>query len=208
MTKVKICGITNLEDARLAVECGADAIGFNFFQGSKRYVDEGCAKSIVERLQSPVLKVGVFVDQSIEEIIDIEEIVWLDAIQLHGEESSDFINALRKQSQAKIIKAFRVGPEFDTEMLGTYAVDAIMLDSYSASEHGGTGQIFDWNTASHVASIIDHVYLAGGLNPDNVAEAIRTVKPFAVDVASGVESSPRKKDANKMEAFMRNAKGA
>ena len=208
MTKVKICGITNMEDARLAVNFGADAVGFNFFQGSKRYVDAGCAESIVESLRSPVLKVGVFVNQSIEEIIDIEGIAKLDAIQLHGEESFEFINALRSETGAKIIKAFRVGPDFDTEILGTYLVDAIMLDSYSVSEHGGTGHTFDWNVASHVASNVDQIYLAGGLNPDNVAEAIRTVKPFAVDVASGVESSPRKKDPNKMEAFITNAKGA
>jgi phosphoribosylanthranilate isomerase len=208
MTKVKICGITSLDDARLAADLGADAIGFNFFPASKRYVDEGYVESIVERLQSAIVKVGVFVNQSVNEIIDIEGIAGLDAIQLHGEESPEFINALRSQSQAKIIKVFRVGPGFDTEILGTYNVDAILLDSYSASEHGGTGQIFDWTIASQVAPDIDQMYLAGGLNPDNVAEAIRTVKPFAVDVASGVESSPRKKDPNKVEAFIRNAKGA
>jgi len=131
----------------------------------------------------------------------------LDAIQLHGEESTEFIRALRSRSQAKIIKVFRVGPDFEMGIFNAYDVDAILLDSYSASEHGGTGRIFDWTIVSQVASDIDQMYLAGGLNPDNVAEAIRAVRPFAVDVASGVESSPRKKDPNKMEAFIRNAKG-
>jgi phosphoribosylanthranilate isomerase len=206
MTLVKICGITNLEDARLAVKCGADAIGFNFFPGSKRYIDEGYVESIVERLQNPITKVGVFVNQPIEEIIETEGIAELDVIQLHGEEPPEFINDLKSMSDAKIIKAFRVNSDFAPEIIDKYDVDAVMLDAYSKNEHGGTGRVFDWQIAAGLAPFIDQMYLAGGLNANNVADAIRIVKPFAVDVASGVESAPGKKDPKKLEAFIRNAK--
>ncbi|MGD9564353.1 MAG: N-(5'-phosphoribosyl)anthranilate isomerase [Pyrinomonadaceae bacterium] len=208
MTKVKICGITNLEDARLSVEFGADMIGFNFFAGSKRFVDAEYAESIAERLVTPVTKVGVFVNQSIEDILDAEGIVELDVIQLHGNESSDFVSELRTKSFAKIIKVFRVGPNFRTVEIDDYAVDAIMLDSCSNTEFGGTGETFDWRLAAEVATVAKDFYLAGGLNSANVAEAIRLVKPYAVDVASGVESSPGKKDPKKVEAFIKNVKSA
>ena len=208
MTKVKICGITNLDDARLAVGFGADMIGFNFFPGSTRFVDTGCAGSIVDRLTNPVIKVGVFVDQSIEDIVEVDGVVRLDAIQLHGNETPDFVDRLRKETDAEIIKVFRVGPKFSAKPMNSYIVDGILLDSYSKSGFGGTGEAFDWSVAADVARDSRALYLAGGLNPGNVAEAIRRVRPYAVDVASGVESSPRKKDPAKLEAFIRNAKEA
>lgn len=208
MTKVKICGITNLEDALLSIKLGADMIGFNFFAKSKRYIDKAHAESIAERLIGPVIKVGVFVNQSLEEIIDAEGIAELDVIQLHGEEPPEFTDALKNKTDAKVIKVFRVGRDFDPEVINNYSVDGIMLDSYSKTEMGGTGETFDWDVASEIAKDANNLYLAGGLNPGNVADAIRTVGPYAVDVASGVEASPRRKDAKKLKEFITNAKNA
>lgn len=206
MTKVKICGITNLEDAVLAAKFGADMIGFNFFPLSKRYVDEGYAESVVERLGMPITKVGVFVDQSVDDIVSAEGIAELDVIQLHGSEGPELIAAIRAETDAKIIKVFRVGPDFSEHAIRDFAVDGIMLDSYSVEQHGGTGKSFDWDIAARIAETFETVYLAGGLNPENVADAIRRVRPYAVDVASGVELAPGKKDAKKLEAFIKNAK--
>lgn len=208
MTKVKICGITSLDDARLAVGLGADAIGFNFFPGSKRYIEMSCTESIVEHLADPIIKVGVFVNQSLEEILEAQGIAELDMLQLHGDESTDLIHALRSETDAKIIKVFRVGTDFDLEVIDKYKVDAVMLDSRSNGEYGGTGGVFDWAIAARVRSKVDRLYLAGGLNAENVTDAIRTVSPYAVDVASGVESSPRRKDPDKVAAFIRAAKEA
>ena len=208
MTKVKICGITNLDDARLSWEFGADILGFNFYPGSDRYVETGHAQSILEHLESPVMSAGVFVNQSIEDTVDVEGIAGLDVIQLHGDESPEFVAELRTVSNASIIKVFRVGPGFEPVMIDDYQVDGVLLDTYSQRNRGGTGQVFDWTVAGELATGIDRLYLAGGLNPDNVAEAVRAVRPYAVDVASGVELGPRKKDPKKLEAFIGNAKGA
>jgi phosphoribosylanthranilate isomerase len=207
MTKVKICGITNLEDALLSADFGADALGFNFYPGSTRYIDEGRAESIVERLTKPILKVGIFVNQTIEDIIDAEGIAELDLLQLHGNESPAFVTELRTRTDAKIIKAFRVGPDFDVKTVNEYRVDGVLLDSFSGHVWGGSGESFDWKTAKAVRDLVPELYLAGGLSPENVAEAIATVHPYAVDVASRVESTPGKKDPKKLEAFIRNAKG-
>ncbi|NOT46189.1 MAG: phosphoribosylanthranilate isomerase [Acidobacteria bacterium] len=208
MVKVKICGITSLADARNAVECGADILGFNFYKGSRRYVDEGYAESIVERLQSNVLKAGVFVNHQLDEIVDAEGIAELDILQLHGDEDIDFVHALRTKTDAIIIKAFRVGPDFDESEVVKFPVDGVLLDSYSPVSRGGTGMQFDWAVARSLIGRINKTYLAGGLTPDNVADAVRTARPYAVDVASGVESSPGKKDPKLVEAFIKNAKNA
>ena len=193
MTLVKICGITNLEDALMAVEYGADAIGFNFYPGSKRYVDEGYMESMIERLQNSVTKVGVFVNQTIGEICEAQSIAQFDEIQLHGDESPAFVDELRSKTKSKIIKAFRVSNEFDIEMVNRYNLNAILLDSFSKDTYGGSGNSFDWTIAADLVARFSRVYLAGGLNERNVAQAIRIVRPYAVDVASGVESSPGKK---------------
>lgn len=208
MVKVKICGITNLEDAQLAIDLGADLIGFNFFPGSKRYIGVGYAESISERLVTPITKVGVFVNQTLEAIIDAERIAELDVLQLHGNEGQELVTQLRAETNAKIIKVFRVGTEFRGSAIDEFDVDAVLLDSFSNAAFGRTGQPFDWEIAARIAETVESVYLAGGLNPDNVAEAIRTARPYAVDVASGIESSPGKKDPKKLEAFIRNAKNA
>ena len=207
MTLVKICGITNLEDALASVECGADMIGLNFFEKSARYVSPTLAREIATESAKMVKRVGVFVNASIEHILEICSNVGLDAIQLHGDETVEYEAVLRSRTDLETIKAVRVGEHFDVHELVNFD-STILLDAYSDGEYGGTGEVFDWEVASQVWTIVPSMILAGGLNPDNVADAIRTVRPYAVDVASGVESSPGKKNLKKLEAFIRNAKNA
>lgn len=208
MTKTKICGITSLDDAHRAADSGADAIGFNFYKGSKRYVSPSEAAAIIEKVAPRAEKIGVFVNASVEEIVNIENIARLDTVQLHGDETPEFIEALRLESDATIIKAVQIGQGFEPNEVLKYKADAILLDAYAVGERGGTGETFDWAIARKVVKLVDQVYLAGGLTPENVAEAIRAVKPFAVDVASGVESSPGKKDPARVAAFIKAAKEA
>jgi len=208
MTKVKICGITNLIDAQHAADRGADAIGFNFFAGSKRYISPTDAAAIVEKVTMRVEKIGVFVNATVEEIVEIEDIAQLDTVQLHGDETPGFIERLRLESDATIIKAIRIGPDFDPSKILQYKADAILLDAFSNDERGGTGQTFDWTVARQVVESVDQVYLAGGLSVGNVAEAINAVKPFAVDACSLIESSPGVKDPVKVAAFIKAAKEA
>lgn len=181
-------------------------IGFNFYPGSKRYISPEYAASFVDGLAG-VTKVGVFVNASVEDILFSRKLALLDAIQLHGSESLDFIAELRDRIETTIIKAIRVRSAADLESVGAFRANAILLDAYSTVDFGGTGEKFDWRLAAEIGIDVK-LFLAGGLNADNVAEAIRQVRPFAVDVASGVESSPRKKDPKKLEAFIRNAKNA
>ena len=208
MTKVKICGITNLEDALVAAKFGADALGLNFYEKSPRYISPGKAGEISSELPKEILKVGVFVNELVENIISIAKSAKLDAVQLHGDETSTFIGELRELSDLQIIKALRVKHDFRPEAVLDHDADAILLDTYSPKEHGGTGVSFDWKIASAVSKLVDRLYLAGGINQDNVAAAIDEVRPYAVDVCSGVESESRKKDPKKLETFIRNAKGA
>ncbi|CAN5477593.1 hypothetical protein BH10ACI2_BH10ACI2_16560 [soil metagenome] len=205
-TRVKICGITNLSDAQNAVDNGADAIGFNFYPASKRYILPREAAAIGEIIVMRVEKVGVFVNASVEEIIEIEDVAQLDVIQLHGDESPEFIEQLRLESDATLIKAVRTGPDFEPKDVLKYRADAILIDAFSEDERGGTGKTVDWTIAKRVTELVDTVYLAGGLSPENVADAITAVKPYAVDVASGVEASPGKKDHEKVAAFIKAAK--
>ena len=202
MTKVKICGITSLKDATMAADLGVDAIGFNFYHGSKRYISPDDAATIIGKTTMRVEKFGVFVNASVEEIIQIEGFLHLDTIQLHGEESPKFIEQLRLESDATIIKAVRIGPNFEPNEALKYKADAILVDAYSEDERGGTGRVVDWAIARQIAGSVEHVYLAGGLTPEDVTVAIHKVSPFAVDVASGVESSPGIKDSKKVEAFI------
>lgn len=206
MTKVKICGITNLQDARHATDHGADAIGFNFYAHSKRYISPTDAAVLAEKVGKRVQKIGVFVNASIEEILEIEDAVHLDAVQLHGDETPEFIEELRNESDATIIKAIRIGPDFDANDALQYKADAILLDAFSIDERGGTGETTDWEIARQIVELVDQVYLAGGLSPDNVAEAIQAVKPFAVDACSLLETSPGVKDREKVAAFIKSAK--
>lgn len=207
MTLVKICGITNIEDALASVEFGADMIGLNFFEKSVRYVSPTLATKIATESATTVKRVGVFVNASIEHILEIGLDVGLDAIQLHGDETLEYEADLRSRTNLETIKAVRVGKDFDVHELVN--IDStVLLDAYRDGEYGGTGEVFDWRIASQVRTLVPSLILAGGLDADNVADAIRIVRPYAVDVTSGVESSPGKKDPKKLEAFIRNAKSA
>ncbi len=207
MAKVKICGITNLEDALAAVELGADMLGFNFYTGSKRYVEPATAADIVENVASRAETIGVFVNADMEAIQRTVDIVGLSAIQLHGDETPEFVAKISEACGVPVIKAIRVSADFCPEEVRDFPADSILLDVFSPAAFGGTGERFDWNIAVAAKEHTDRLFLAGGLTPKNVAEAVKLVRPYAVDVASGVESSPGKKDAKKMEAFIRNAKG-
>jgi phosphoribosylanthranilate isomerase len=208
MVRVKICGITNLEDAMLAAKFGADELGFNFFEMSPRYVDPQKALQIVKKLSDDAILVGVFVNMEEYRIGEFVDLLGLSAVQLHGDEDVDFINELKRCTDAKVIKAFRVGPYFLPNDTADYDVDAVLLDAYRSDRFGGTGEIFDWSSATAVNERVSELYLAGGLTPENVTEAVQAVRPYAVDVASGVESVPGKKDPKKLEMFIKNAKNA
>jgi len=207
MTRVKICGITNVEDAMLAVEFGADALGFNFYEHSPRYIDPNEARSIVLELPEQIIKVGVFVNASVETIFDFSQAVGLDLLQLHGDETCEHAGLVKRKTQKGVIKAFRVSNGFSSNVVSDFDVEAILLDACSHDAYGGTGSTFDWELV-RCLSLGRLVYLAGGLDKENVADAIKVVRPFAVDVASGVEAQPGKKDRNKMKAFIENAKKA
>lgn len=208
MTKVKICGITNLIDAQAVLRFGADEIGFNFYPGSPRYIDPSEAAKIVDSLGNGIRYVGVFVNESLRRIVELSKTVKLDAIQLHGDETRDLISSLKLESDVQIIKACRVGEEFDLESITQYGDVTILLDAFSKRARGGTGETFDWATAAAVNPLVNRLYLAGGLTPLNVTSAIAAVRPYAVDTASGVESEAGKKDADLLEAFIKNAKNA
>ena len=207
MTKIKICGITNLDDALLAAGLGADMLGFNFYEKSPRFVEPQTARNIAEKIPPGVFKVGVFVNMEAHRIGEFVSMVGLDAVQLHGDEHDSFVSELRRETHARIIKACRITPDRSTWPNAGSDADHFLLDSHT-HEFGGSGRTFDWSVVEGFSGIREQIILAGGLNADNVAEAIRTVRPYAVDVASGVESSPGKKDPKKLEAFIKNAKNA
>jgi phosphoribosylanthranilate isomerase len=197
MTLIKICGITNLTDALMAVSAGADALGFNFYRPSPRYIDPARAREIIDQLPEKVIKVGVFVNE--ESLTSIAEESGIDALQLHGDESPEFCSSLDGWF---VIKTLPVDDQFDSNKWLDYQVDAIMLDAKHSTLRGGTGQVIDWSLAQTVQQMGARLVLAGGLSPDNVGQAIRAVKPYAVDACSALESSPGKKDEQKVRAFI------
>jgi phosphoribosylanthranilate isomerase len=204
-TKIKICGITNLPDARLAVELGAAALGFIFYPKSPRYVPVAKAADICNALPPFVAKVGVFVDELEFEIEKALRECLLNALQFHGDEPPGFC----QKFAAKSIKAIRVRDESSLRTAAEYDVDALLLDTYIDSERGGTGQTFDWSlTVKAQETLAPPVILSGGLTPANVQEAIRKVRPYAVDVSSGVEREPGKKDPEKLRRFIELVKAA
>ena len=205
MVKVKICGITNWGDARRAVESGADLLGFNFVRTSPRYITPSKARRIVKKLPAKVSAVGVFQNESEERMLAIAQSVGLDQLQLHGDETPEEVARLRRHMH--VIKALRVKKPFRAaQMAGYKRADAILLDAYSRKARGGTGKTFDWRIARQAQRAGRRIFLAGGLTPENVGEAIRTARPYAVDVCSGVESRPGKKDAAKMRGLFRAVK--
>ena len=199
--KVKICGTTSLKDAFLAVESGADAIGFIFYKMSPRNISQKEAKEIILQLPPFIETVGVFVNETSDKINRIAEQCKLNSIQLHGEESP----ALCRRVKRKVIKAFRVKDADSLKSIASYDVSGFLLDSYNDGSKGGTGQVFDWNLALRVKKQ-GPVILAGGLNPYNVFTAIHRVKPYGVDVCSGVEKSPGIKDHEKIRAFIKSVR--
>ena len=206
--RVKICGITNLDDARAAIAAGADALGFVFVPGTPRYISPDLAGEIVRELPPFIARVGLFVDAETRTVAEVLVRSGMDTLQVHGEETPDFVRQFRRA--VKVMKAFRVRGEETLMRLPAYAdaVDAVLLDAYVAGAHGGTGAQFDWNLAVRARDLGKPLVLAGGLTPTNVAEAVRTVRPFGVDVSSGVESAPGQKDPEKLAAFVRAAKSA
>ncbi len=197
MVRVKICGITNPEDALMAVEAGADALGFVFFPASPRYISPEQAEVIIRRLPPFVHTVGLFVNEEPATVNRIADRCGLDLVQLHGEETPDYCAAVKR----RIIKAFRVKDASSLDGMAHYRVAACLLDAWSPAAHGGTGTTFNWDIAARAAAS-QTIILAGGLTPENVAGAIATVKPYAVDVSSGVESAPGEKDARLVKAFV------
>jgi len=178
----------------LSAKFGADALGFNFYPQSPRYIEAEKVREIVEQLSGDILKVGVFVNESLDKIVEIAATAKLDAIQLHGEETPAFARELKAKTNLEIIKAFRVSDKFKPEEVLNYEVDAVLLDAYSPREHGGTGETFDWEIAKKVQEIFPKMYLAGGLSQDNIARAISDVRPFAIDACSCLENEKGKKD--------------
>jgi len=186
-----------MEDAMLACELGADALGFIFYRKSKRYIDPEAARSIVSNLPPFVTIVGVFVNHPLDEIIAIKDKTGIDTVQLHGDETPEFCSLI----PLKVIKAIRVEDDLDEDRVAQYPVQAILFDTYSDVEYGGTGKSFNWNILKDI-SYKGNIILSGGLSAGNVAEALRVVTPYAVDVNSGVESSPGKKDHMKLRKFI------
>ncbi|MBL0058363.1 MAG: phosphoribosylanthranilate isomerase [Elusimicrobia bacterium] len=209
-TKVKICGITNEEDATWAVNLGAHYLGLNFYKDSPRKVSPDLAARIAKKVPSFVPTIGVFVDQGPAEIVKIAKKVGLGGIQLHGEQTPDDCRAIAGELEVLLIKAFRVAEEKDLDPLAAYkdVVGYFLLDTRVEGLAGGTGQTFPWDLAVRARAFGKPVFLAGGLTPENVAQAIETAQPFAVDVASGVEKSPKRKDYEKMKKFIEEVKYA
>ena len=199
MTLVKICGITNLEDAMAAIDAGADALGFNFYKPSPRYISPEAAGSIVNQLPPRVLSVAVFVNETHSNIRDITTTSRIETLQLHGDESPEFCNELNEYD---IIKAFRVGNEFRPEQTLEFDVKSVMLDTSHPRLRGGTGDVFDWAIAAPVSGMVRELFLAGGLSPENVANAIDQVRPFAVDACSSLERVPGRKDQLRVAEFV------
>jgi phosphoribosylanthranilate isomerase len=200
MTLVKICGITNLEDALSAAAAGADALGFNFYSLSPRYITPQNARAIIDRLPDSVLTVGVFVNEELESVREIANQAGLKALQLHGDESPEYSRELAAESF--VIKALAVSGGFDTQLAQAYEVQAIMLDTRDNNLRGGTGRVFDWSVAQKLRPLIPKLYLAGGLSPENVAEAVTLVRPYAVDACSSLELKPGIKSHPRVSEFI------
>jgi phosphoribosylanthranilate isomerase len=201
MFRVKICGITNWPDARRAIEAGCDALGFNFYPRSPRYLAPEAAAAIRARLPREIAAVGVFVNASAKAMAEVARTLHLDYAQLHGEESPSLARLVGRT--APVIKAFPVGRQFAAARLARFPAAAFLLDAPRAANglRGGTGRSFDWSVARGAARY-GRIVLAGGLTAENVAEAIRAARPAAVDVASGVERAPGQKDPRKLRAFL------
>ena len=199
--KVKICGMTNLKDVKVAVDGGVDAVGFIFYKKSPRSVTMQAVREIVLELPPFVDSVGVFVNETAEQINKIADHCKLDRVQLHGDESPAFCKKIRR----RVIKAIRIKDIQSLKKLSDYPVSSFLLDTFSEDQYGGTGRVFDWNLA-YPAKKYGPIILAGGLTPNNVRQAIQRIQPYGVDVCSGVESQPGIKDHKMMQTFLKNVK--
>lgn len=205
MALVKICGITNKIDAVKAADLGADMLGFVFYGKSGRHVDINTVREIVNELPERVLKVGVFVDEDADIVREIAREAPLGALQFHGSEAPEYCAEF--SGDYKIIKAFRIKDKASLKDINKYDVDMYLLDTYRSGAHGGTGEVFDWKIAKEF-EFLKPVILSGGLNPDNVARAMAEIVPYGVDVSSGVETSPGRKDGELMKRFIAQARKA
>jgi len=200
--KVKICGITNIDDAVKAVQLGADLLGFNFYPQSPRYIEPQEAEKIIRKLPAFVDIVGLFVNADADTIRKTASDLMLDWVQLHGDESPGFCMSLNNMP-AQIIKAVRIKDGRDIEYAKNFAVDALLLDAFHPVLHGGTGQRFDWNSLPELTGhTFGRTFLAGGINPKNVIEAVG-LGFYGIDICSGIEDSPRKKNHEKMEELFK-----
>ena len=200
--KVKICGITSAADGNIAAEAGADMIGLMFYDKSPRNISIATAKEISQAVPPYLMKVGVFVNPDEDLVMRAIGECGLSLLQFHGDETPEFCT----QFGLMCMKAFRIRNAESLDGLAKYHTDAYLLDAYSAEARGGTGEKFNWDLAVEAQKFGKPIFLAGGLTPENVADAVRKVRPFAVDVSSGVESAPGKKDVAKVRAFITAAK--
>ncbi|MFH0754982.1 MAG: phosphoribosylanthranilate isomerase [Candidatus Omnitrophota bacterium] len=204
MVRVKICGITEKDDAFKAIKFGADALGFVFHKKSPRYVSPSRARNIISILPPFVTTVGIFANERLGAVNDIAMFTGLSAVQIHGDEDHHYCHRL-KRYHFKIIKAFRVDATFNFDSIKRFDVDGILFDAYQENVFGGTGKTFNWQQLQ-LADIKRPFILSGGLNQENILDAVKMLNPYAVDVSSGIESEPGKKDHHKMQAFIQNAK--
>ena len=203
MTRIKICGITSIKDAVEASKLGIDMLGFVFYEKSKRCVSPKLVKAITNELTASVDRVGVFVDERPEEVLAIAADCGLTMLQFHGDETPEYCAAFK--DGFKIIKAFRIKDRQSLKKTSEYDVDLFLLDAYSPEMAGGTGETFDWKVLNDF-EFLKPIILSGGLTPQNIAQAIEEVSPYGVDVSTGVESSPGKKDVNLMSQFVMNVR--
>ncbi|NJD21699.1 MAG: phosphoribosylanthranilate isomerase [Melioribacter sp.] len=193
--KVKICGTTNIKDAMLSVELGADMLGFIFYYKSKRYIQYNVAESIIRQLPDSVLKIGVFVNSAIGEVNSAADKIGLSAVQLHGNETPSYT----KQIKRPVIKSFRVGSKFDFTLLDKYENCSFLLDNFSEKKFGGTGKSFNWSLIPK--EFKSKIILAGGVSSKNIEEIFVNIKPYAVDLVSSIEKFPGKKHEEKLKEF-------
>ena len=203
MVKIKVCGITNLEDAVKSISAGCDALGFVFYKKSPRYIEPEKAREIIKHLPPHIVKMGVFANARENNVKRIAKLCGLDVLQFHGNESPEFCSRFK---DCRIIKAFRVKSKLDLRDILKYKPFAYLFDTFVESKMGGTGKKFDWKLIRHICDIKQPIFLSGGLTEDNVKDAIEYIKPDWVDVSSSVEVRPGKKDHRKVRNFIKAAK--
>ncbi len=201
IVKVKICGLTNYADAKAAMDMGADILGFNFYPKSPRYIDVERAADIIARLPAFIDICAVFVNEKMEEITKAFRMCHMDWVQLHGDETPEFCDQF-KNINVRTIKAVRIASDQDIEYVKKYFTDSLLLDTFDRDQYGGTGKQFDWRLLGHV-DIDKRILLAGGITPENAPEAVKT-GVYGIDICSGIESEPGKKDHKKMEELFEN----